>query len=123
MGKESWAKYVMEKGKGTAMKSEAFMAAKEEGFAAAMSAPIGPAGDQILKNAVDSIWSEARKLTDEARKISLTVNNQESKEEREAVLDLTREAARKAGLQAAIAAGWEQGWKEGVLKRDSGKSD
>ena len=52
-----------------------------------------------------------------------TVNNQKSKEEREAVLDLTRIAARKAGLQAAIAAGWEQGWKEGVLKRDSGKSD
>ena len=67
--------------------------------------------------------SEARKLTKEARKISLTVNNQKSKEEREAVLDLTRIAARKAGLQAAIAAGWEQGWKEGVLKRDSGKSD
>jgi len=99
------------------------MEAKEEGFAAAMSAPPGPAGDQILKNAVDSIWSEARKLTEEARQISLTVNNQKSKEEREAVLDLTREAARKAGLQAAIAAGWEQGWKEGVLKRDSGKSD
>ncbi len=62
-------------------------------------------------------------MTEEARKISLTVNNQKSKEEREAALDLTREAARKAGLQAAIASGWEQGWKEGVLKRDSGKSD
>ena len=99
------------------------MEAKEEGFAAAMSAPPGPAGDQILKNIVDGIWSEARKLTEEARKISLTVNNQKSKEEREAVLELTRIAARKAGLQAAIAAGWEQGWKEGVLKRDSGKSD
>ena len=123
MGKESWAKYGMEKGKGTAMKSGAFMEAKEEGFAAAMSAPPGPAGDQILKNIVDGIWSEARKLTEEARKISLTVNNQKSKEEREAALDLTRIAARKAGLQAAIAAGWEQGWKEGVLKRDSGKSD
>ena len=33
MGKESWAKYGMEKGKGTAMKSGAFMEAKEEGFA------------------------------------------------------------------------------------------
>ena len=123
MGKESWAKYGMEKAQSTAMKSGAFMEAKEEGFAAAISAPPGPAGDQILKNAVDGIWSEARKLTEEARQISLTVNNQESKEEREAVLDLTRIAARKAGLQAAIAAGWEQGWKEGVLKRDSGKSD
>ena len=101
MGKESWAKYGMEKAKSTAMKSGAFMEAKEEGFAA---------GNQILKNAVDGIWSKARKLTDEARKISLTVNNQKSKEEREAVLDLTRIAARKAGLQAAIAAGWEQGW-------------
>ena len=49
MGKESWAKYGMEKGKGTAMKSGAFMEAKEEGFAAAMSAPLGPARDQILK--------------------------------------------------------------------------
>ena len=90
MGKESWSKYGMEKGKGTAIKSGAFMEAKEEGFAAAMSAPSGPAGDQILKNAVDGIWSEARKLTEEARKISLTVNNQKLKEEREAVLDLTR---------------------------------
>ena len=123
MGKESWAKYGMEKGKGTAMKAGAFMEAKEEGFAAAMSAPSGPAGDHILKSAVDGIWSEARKLTEEARQISLTVNNQKSKEEREAVLNLTRVAARKAGLQGAIAAGWEQGWKEGVLKRDSGKSD
>ena len=52
MGKESWAKYGMEKGKGTAMKSGAFMEAKEEGFAAAMSAPPGSAGNQILKNAV-----------------------------------------------------------------------
>ena len=123
MGKESWAKYGMEKGKGTAIKSGAFMEAKEEGFAAATSAPSGPAGDQILKNAVDGIWSEARKLTEEARKISGTINNQRSKAKREAVLYMAREAARKAGLQAAIAAGWEQGWKEGVLKRDSKKSD
>jgi len=123
MGKESWAKYGMEKGQGTAMKSGAFVEAKEEGFEAAISAPSGPTGDQILKNAVEGMWSEAKKLTEEARQISGTVNHQKSKEERETVLDLTRVAARKAGLQAAIAAGWEQGWKEGVLKRDSAKSD
>ena len=123
MGKESWAKYGMEKGQGTAMKSGAFVEAKKEGFTAAISAPSGPAGDQILKNAVEGIWSEAKKLTEEARKISGTVNHQKSKEERETALNLARVAARKAGMQAAIATGWEQGWKEGVLKRDSVKSD
>jgi hypothetical protein len=123
MGKESWAKYGMKKAKGTAIKSGAYIEAKEEGFMTAISAPPGPAGEQILKNAVEGMWSEARKLTKEARKISGTVNNQRSKAEREVALDRAREAARKAGLHAAIAAGWEQGWKEGILKRDSKKSD
>ena len=123
MGKESWAKYGMEKAKSTAIKSGAYTEAKEEGFTVAISAPPGPAGEQIFKNAVEGMWAEARKLTKEARKISGTVNNQKSKAEREVALDKAREAARKAGLHAAIVAGWEQGWKEGILTRDSKKSD
>lgn len=119
----SWAKYGKEKAKGTAMKSGAFAKAKEEGFAAAISAPLDHAGDQIMKNTVEGLWSEAKKLMEEVKKISGTINKQKTKEGREVVLDKTREIARKAGLQAAIAAGWEQGWKEGILDRDSKKSD
>ena len=50
---------------------------------------------------------------------AVTINNQKTKEEREEVLGLAKEAARKAGLQAAIAAGWEKGWEEGLIERDA----
>ena len=49
----------------------------------------------------------------------MTINNQKTKEERDEVLGLSKEAARKAGLQAAIAAGWEKGWEEGLIERDT----
>lgn len=119
----SWAKYGKEKGKGTAMKSEAFQEAKSEGFTAALKAPSGEAANQILKDATEGIWNRANELTDKAKEISHRINSQKSKKERENVLGLAREAAKKAGVQAAIAAGWEQGWKEGIQERDSKNSD
>ena len=75
MGKESWAKYGMEKAKSTAIKSGAYIEAKEEGFTVAISAPPGPAGEQIFKNAVEGMWAEARKLTKEARIDKQTKSN------------------------------------------------
>ena len=119
----SWAKYSKEKGKGTVMKSEAFQEAKAEGFATALKAPLGEAANQILKDATDGIWNQARELTEKAKEVSHRINKQKSKKEREKVLGLARDAAKKAGVQAAIAAGWEQGWKEGLKERDSKNSD
>ena len=119
----SWAKYGKEKGKGTAMKSEAFQEAKSEGFATALKAPLGETANQILKEATEGIWNRARKLTEKAKEISHRINSQKSKKEREEVLGLAREAAKKAGVQAAIAAGWELGWKEGIQERDSKNLD
>ena len=119
----SWAKYSKEKGKGTAMKSEAFQEAKAEGFSTALKAPLGEAANQILKEATEGIWNQARELTEKAKEVSHRINSQKSKKEREEVLVLAREAAKKAGVQAAIAAGWEQGWKEGIQERDSENSD
>ena len=58
-------------------------------------------------------------MTEEAKKISETINNQKSKEEREKVLGSAKEAAREAGLHAAVAAGWEKGWNEGMSERDT----
>jgi len=119
MGKESWAKYGMEKGKGTAMKSGAFQESKEEGFQAALAASLGQPSEDIFKNTTKGLWKIVNDLTESARELATKINKQKSKEERESALDLAREAARKAGLQAAIAAGWEQGWKEGIIARDS----
>ena len=119
----SWAKYSEEKSKGTAMKSEAFTEAKEQGHAAALSAPSGSEGDKILEEAVNGIWDRAKELTASAKKISDTLNHQPSKEERDKVLEDAKKAARKAGLQAAIAAGWEKGWEEGIQERSSSDSD
>ena len=119
----SWAKYSKDKAEGTTIKSEAFAEAKEEGFAAAILAPFGSAGDKIREKAVQEIWSKAKELTDSAKELSDKLNNQPTKEDREKVLEEARKAARKAGLQAAIATGWEQGWKEGIQERDSAKSD
>tara|TARA_Y100000590_G_C15570822_1_gene958509 strand:+ start:447 stop:875 length:429 start_codon:yes stop_codon:yes gene_type:complete len=115
----SWAKYSKAKTKGNAMKSEAFKEAKEQGHAAALSAPSGSEGDKILEEAVNGIWDRAKELTASAKKISETLNHQPTKEERDKVLEEARKAARKAGLQAAIAAGWEKGWEEGIRERDS----
>ena len=119
----SWAKYSKDKAKGTKMKSEAFSEAKEEGFAAAISAPFGSEGDKIGEKAANEIWSKAKELTDSAKDLSDKLNSQPTKEDRDKVLDKAKMAARNAGLQAAIAAGWEQGWKEGIEERDSNKSD
>tara|TARA_B100000029_G_scaffold116424_1_gene109230 strand:+ start:418 stop:855 length:438 start_codon:yes stop_codon:yes gene_type:complete len=119
----SWAKYGKDKAKGNSMKSQAFAEAREQGLAAALSAPIGVEGDKILKDTISGIWIEAKALTSSAKKISETLNHQPTKEERDKVLEEARKAARKAGLQAAIAAGWEKGWEEGIIERDSSDSD
>ncbi|MBE28322.1 MAG: hypothetical protein CMB06_04325 [Euryarchaeota archaeon] len=115
----SWAKYAREKKEGTAMKSEAFEDSKSEGYQAALATPLESDSDQILTAATKDLWAEAERLTEEVKKISITINNQNTKEERDEVLGLAKEAARKAGLQAAVAAGWEKGWKEGLKNRDS----
>ena len=119
----SWAKYSEEKSKGTAMKSEALKNAYAKGLEAALSAPKGSDMSKILKDTSEKVWTQANEFTDEAKKISMEINNQKTKEEREKILMDAKEAARKAGLQGAIATGWEKGWREGIEKRDSTKSD
>ena len=119
----SWAKYSKEKEKGTAMKVAAFQDAKNQGFEAANKAPDDIDSERMLKETTESMWDEANKFTEEAKKISMEINNQKNKEEREQVLNLAKDAARKAGLQGAIAAGWEKGWKEGIDKKIASKSD
>ena len=115
----SWAKYKQEKDEGTILKSEAFQDSRKEGFEAAISAPVGPEGNQIFEKINKEMWVKVNTLTEEAKEISATINNQESKEEREKVLGSAKEAAREAGLHAAVAAGWEKGWNEGIAERDS----
>ena len=119
----SWAKYSKEKEKGTAMKVAAFQDAKNQGFEAANKAPGDIDSERMLKKTTESMWVEANKFTEEAKKISMKINNQKNKEEREKVLNLAKDAARIAGLQGAIAAGWEKGWKEGIDKKIASKSD
>ena len=119
----AWAKYSEEKSKGTAMKSEALQDAYTKGFEAALNAPLDSDTDKILKDTSESLWSQANEFTREAKKISMEINNQKNKEERDKVLMDAKEAARKAGLQGAIAAGWEKGWKEGIEKRNPNQSD
>ena len=114
----AWAKYAREKKEGTAIKSEAYDDSKSEGYQAALEAPLDADLTQILKAATKPLWVEAERLTEEVKQISVTINNQKTKEERDEVLGLAKEAARKAGLQAAIAAGWEKGWEEGLIERD-----
>ena len=115
----AWAKYAREKKEGTAIKSEAYNDSKSEGYKAALEAPLGADSDQILKAATKELWAEAERLTEEVKEISETINNQNTKEERDEVLGLAKEAARKAGLQAAMAAGWEKGWEEGLIQREA----
>ena len=64
------------------------------------------------------MWSEAQKLTIMAKEIAIKVNSQETKEERDMILNLAKDAARNAGLQGAIAAGWEKGYTEGLKKKE-----
>ena len=120
----SWAKYSKEKGKGTAMKSEAFQDARKEGFEAAINSPSDIDSNEILKEATKDMWALTKEFTEKAKNISKQINSQKTKEERQEILDSAKEAARKAGLQGAIVAGWEKGWKEGIEKRSSNnKSD
>ena len=119
----SWAKYSEEKSKGTAMKSEALKDAHAKGLEAALNSPQWSDIYIILKETSKELWSQANEFTEEAKKISMEINNQKTKEEREKILMDAKEAARKAGLQGAIAAGWEKGWKDGIEKRRSTKSD
>lgn len=119
----SWAKYSDEKNKGTVMKSEALQDAYSKGFESALKAPIDSNPEKILKDTTESLWSQANEFTEEAKKFSMEINNQKTKEEREEILAQAKDAARKAGLQGAIAAGWEKGWREGIQKRDSNNSD
>jgi 23S rRNA G2445 N2-methylase RlmL len=120
----SWAKYSKEKGKGTAMKSEAFQDARNEGFEAAINSPSDIDSDEMLKEATKDMWTLTEEFTEEAKNISKKINIQKTKEARQEVLNSAKEAARKAGLQGAIVAGWEKGWKEGIEKRASNnKSD
>jgi len=115
----SWAKYKQEKDEGTILKSQAFEDSRKEGFQAAISVPVGPEGDQVFERISKEMWVKVNNLTEEAKKISEIINNQKSKEEREKVLGLAKEAAREAGLHAAVAAGWEKGWNEGMVERNS----
>ena len=101
----SWAKYSEEKNKGTAMKSEAVKNAYAKGLETGLNAPQGSDMDRILKDTSEELWSQANEFTEEAKKISMEINNQKTKEEREKILMEAKEAARKAGLQGAIAAG------------------
>ena len=120
----SWAKYSKEKGKGTAMKSEAFQDARNEGFEVAINSPSDIDSDEMLKEATKDMWTLTEEFTEEAKNISKRINSQKTKEARQVVLNSAKEAARKAGLQGAIVAGWEKGWKEGIEKRASNnKSD
>ena len=120
----SWAEYSKEKGKGTAMKSEAFQDARNEGFKASINSPSDIDSDRMLKEATNDMWTLTKEFTEEAKNLSKKINSQKTKEARQEALTSAKEAARKAGLQGAIVAGWEKGWKEGIEKRDSNnKSD
>ena len=63
------------------------------------------------------MWLEAQKLTNVAKEIASNVNSQETKEDREKILNSAKDAARNAGLQGAIAAGWEKGWNVGIASK------
>ena len=112
----SWAKYSEEKQKGTEIKVDAYNESKEKGFQKAINVSSDEA-EKVFKEIKEAMWSDAQQLTEKAREIANKVNIQESKEERDKILDLAKEAARNAGLQGAIAAGWEKGWNEGVASK------
>ena len=112
----SWAKYSKDKAKGTEMKVDAYNESKKEGYQKAIDVPLGKS-EEVFEQIKTELWAEAQRLTNVAKEIASKVNSQESKEEREEILNLAKEAARNAGLQGAIAAGWEKGWHEGISSK------
>ena len=109
----SWAKYSKEKSKGTEIKVDAYNESKEKGYQEAIEVS-QEHSEKIFEEKKTAMWLEAQKLTNVAKEIASNVNSQETKEDREKILNLAKDAARNAGLQGAIAAGWEKGWNEGI---------
>ena len=112
----SWAKYSKEKAKGTEMKVDAYNESKKQGYQKAVSASYEDS-KKIFEETKAELWSQAEELVNTAKEIAIQVNTQESKEDRDKILNLAKEAARNAGLQGAIAAGWEKGWNEGIASK------
>ena len=112
----SWAKYSKEKSKGTEIKVDAYNESKEKGYQEAIEVS-QEHSEKIFEETKTALWLEAQKLTDTAKEIASKVNSQETKEDREKILNLAKDAARNAGLQGAIAAGWEKGWNEGIASK------
>ena len=112
----SWAKYSKEKAKGTEMKVDAYNESKKQGYQKAVSASYEDS-KKIFEETKAELWSHAEELTNTAKEIATQVNTQESKEDRDKILNLAKEAARNAGLQGVIAAGWEKGWNEGIASK------
>lgn len=112
----SWAKYSKEKAEGTEMKVDAYNESKKKGYQKAISVSSEDT-KKVFEETKAELWSQAEELTNAAKEIAMQVNNQESKEERDKILNLAKEAARNAGLQGAIAAGWEKGWNEGIASK------
>ena len=112
----SWAKYSKEKAKGTEMKVDAYNESKKQGYQKAVSASYEDS-KKIFEETKAELWSHAEELVNTAKEIAIQVNTQESKEDRDKILNLAKEAARNAGLQGAIAAGWEKGWNEGIASK------
>ena len=112
----SWAKYSKEKSKGTEMKVDAYNESKAKGYQKAIEVS-QEYSEEIFEETKAVMWSEAQKLTLMAKEIASKVNTQESKEDREKILNSAKDAARNAGLQGAIAAGWEKGWSEGIASK------
>ena len=113
----SWAKYSKEKSKGTEMKVDAYNESKKKGYQKAIEVSQEDS-EKIFDEIKTAMWSEAQKLTIMAKEIAIKVNSQETKEERDMILNLAKDAARNAGLQGAIAAGWEKGYTEGLKKKE-----
>ena len=112
----SWAKYSKEKVRGTEMKVDAYSESKKNGYKKAIEVSSAHAAE-VFEEMKTVLWSEAQNLTSIAKEIASKVNSQETKEDREKILNLAKEAARNAGLQGAIAAGWEKGWNEGIASK------
>ena len=112
----SWAKYSKEKAKGTEMKVDAYNESKKKGYQKAIAVPSEDI-KKVFEKTKAELWSQAEELTNTAKEIAFQVNTQDSKEERDKILNLAKEAARNAGLQGAIAAGWEKGWNEGIASK------
>ena len=112
----SWAKYSKEKSKGTEIKVDAYNESKEKGYQEAIEVS-QERSEKIFEEKKTAMWLEAQKLTNVAKEIASNVNSQETKEDREKILNSAKDAARNAGLQGAIAAGWEKGWNEGIASK------